>query len=183
MARTNRSTRFIRWVLLSVLCMIALSVLSAAAAVEIIPGAAGELDPQTVADVVTLFRRADQAVQARDVGGVMVLYSEHYNYHGLSKADLAKVWSDLFDEYKDLSDIHRFSKFTKVGAGSKAVIEVTCTGSLWGLSKTSGLRVPIDSWFQEIHYLSSEEGGWRLRGNVGEIPRLMPFGTSPHPLF
>ncbi len=183
MRRTDHSTNSTYRSLLPALCLLILAASPAAAAVEIIPGAAGDLDPQTVADIMTLFRRADQAVQARDVAGVMTLYSEQYNYHGLSKADVAKVWGDLFDEYKDLSDIHRFSKFTQVGSGSKAMIEVTCTGSLWGLSKTSGLRVPIDSWFQEIHYLSSEEGGWRLRGNVGETPRLMPFGTSPHPLF
>ncbi len=155
----------------------------AAASVELVPGAAGDLDPQTVNEIMTVFRQADQALQSRNVAGLMRLYSEHYNYHGLKKSDIAKVWTDVFDEYQEVSDIHRFSKFTKVGAGSKTVVEVTCSDSLWGVSKTSGLRVPIDSWFEEVHYLSLEDGVWRIRGNVGEQPRLMPFGTSPHPLF
>ena len=31
--------------------------------------------------------------------------------------------------------------------------------------------------------MTFEDGQWRIRGNVGDSPRLMPFGTSPHPLF
>ena len=26
-------------------------------------------------------------------------------------------------------------------------------------------------------------GVWRIRGNAGETPRVLPFGTAPHPLF
>jgi hypothetical protein len=76
-----------------------------------------------------------------------------------------------------------FSKIVKVGSGSNAIIEVTCTGSLSGLSKTSGLRIPIDSWYEEVHFLMLEDGAWRIRGNVGEAPWVRPFGTAPHPLF
>jgi hypothetical protein len=155
----------------------------AAATIEVTPGASGELDAQTMNEILAMFRHADRALHSRDVAALTELYSEQYNYHGLSKSDIANVWQQLFDEYRDLSDIHRLSKFEKVGSGSNVVVEVTCSGSLWGISKTSGLRVPIDSWFQEIHYLSFERGAWRIRGNVGETPRLMPFGTSPHPLF
>jgi len=61
--------------------------------------------------------------------------------------------------------------------------EVYCTGSLSGLSKTSGLRVPIDSWYEEVHYMTFEDGRWRISGNVDDQPRIMPFGTSPHLLF
>lgn len=68
-------------------------------------------------------------------------------------------------------------------SGSSTVIEVTCTGSLSGISKTSGLSVPIDNWTEEIHYLMLEDGRWRIRGNVGESPKMMPFGTAPHPWF
>jgi hypothetical protein len=54
---------------------------------------------------------------------------------------------------------------------------------LSGLSKTSGLQVPIDSWYEEVHVLTLEGGDWRIRGNAGEMPRALPFGTAPHPLF
>ena len=48
---------------------------------------------------------------------------------------MRKVWANLFDEFQDLADAHHFSRLTKVGSGSKTIIEVTCTGSLSGLSK------------------------------------------------
>jgi hypothetical protein len=54
---------------------------------------------------------------------------------------------------------------------------------LSAISKTSGLRVPIDSWYEEVHFLALEGGVWRIRGNAGETPRVLPFGTAPHPLF
>ena len=62
---------------------------------------------------------------------------------------MRKVWANLFDEFQDLADAHHFSRLTKVGSALKTIIEVTCTGSLSGLSKTGGLRVPIDSWYEE----------------------------------
>ena len=60
---------------------------------------------------------------------------------------------------------------------------IKCRGSLSDFSKTSGLRVPIDSWYEEVHVLTLEGGIWRIRGNAGEMPRVLPFGTAPHPLF
>jgi hypothetical protein len=113
----------------------------------------------------------------------MAAYSSQYNYHGLKKDDIRKVWKDLFDEYQEIASTHLLTKFTKVGSGSQAVVEVTCTGHLWARSKTSGLYVPIDSWHEEVHYLVLEGGEWRIRGNLGDSPRVLPFGTSPHPLF
>ena len=101
----------------------------------------------------------------------------------MKQADVRKIWFDLFEEYRDLSEVHFFLKIVTVGSGSNAIIEVTCTGSLSGRSKTSGLRVPIDSWYEEVHYLPLEGGVWRIRGNAGDTPRVLPFGTAPHPLF
>ena len=155
----------------------------AKAEMQLLPGAAADLDHATVNDVMNTFRQADEALRARNVDGVMALYSEQYDYHGLKKGDMRRVWINLLDEFQDLADVHHFSRLTKVGSGSKTIIEATCTGSLSGLSKTGGLRVPIDSWYEEVHYLSFENGQWRIRGNIGDSPRVMPFGTSPHPLF
>jgi len=28
-----------------------------------------------------------------------------------------------------------------------------------------------------------EGGVWRIHGSAGETPRVLPFGTAPHPLF
>ncbi|MBI3356031.1 MAG: hypothetical protein HY038_04540 [Nitrospirae bacterium] len=51
------------------------------------------------------------------------------------------------------------------------------------LSKETGKRVFLDSWFYEIHYVVYEDGAWRIRGHAGEDTRALPFGTSPHPFF
>lgn len=165
------------------LLMVTLTGSPATADMQLLPAAAADLDQATVDEVLATFRQAEQALRAGNVDGIMALYSEQYNYHGLKKADMRKVWINLFDEFRELSDTHHFSRMIRVGSGSKTIIEVTCTGSLSGLSKTGGLRVPIDSWYEEVHYMTFDDGQWRIRGNVGDSPRFMPFGTSPHPLF
>ena len=100
-----------------------------------------------------------------------------------SLSDVRNIWLDLFEKYRDLGEVHFFSKIVKVGSGSNAIIEVTGTGNLSGFSKTSGLRVPIDSRHEDVHFLTLEGGVWRIRGNTGETPRVLPFRTAPHPLF
>ena len=142
-----------------------------------------EVDSATLKAIVDTFEHAEDAIKAHDLDKVMALYSLHYNYHGLKKDDLRKIWKDLFDEYQEIASTHLFTKIAKVGSGRDAVLEVTCTGHLWARSRTSGLYVPIDSWHEEVHYLVLEDGTWRIRGNVGESPRVLPFGTAPHPLF
>ncbi|MBL8036401.1 MAG: hypothetical protein JNN16_02750 [Nitrospira sp.] len=118
-------------------------------------GSVIEVDQPTLTAVLSTFEQAEEAIKAHDLDKVMAMYSPHYNL---------------------------FTKMTMVGAGRDAVLEATCTGHLRARSKTSGLYVPIDSWYEEIHYLVREEGAWRLRGNLGESPRVLPFGTAPHPL-
>lgn len=146
-------------------------------------GSVIEVDQATLKAVLGAFEQAEEAIKAHDLDKVMGMYSSHYNYHGLKKDDIRKIWKELFDEYQEIASTHLFTKIAKVGAGRDAVLEVTCTGHLWAKSKTSGLYVPIDSWYEEIHYLVLEDGAWRLRGNLGESPRVLPFGTAPHPLF
>ena len=146
-------------------------------------GAVVEVDKATVNQILDVFHKADTAIAEENLAGIMALHAIQYNYYGLKQADIRKIWGDLFKEYRDLGGVHFFSKIVKAGSGSNAVIEVTCTGSLSGISTTSGLRVPIDSWYQEVHYLTLEGGVWRISGNAGEKPRALPFGTAPHPLF
>ncbi len=104
------------------------------AEVRLLPGAAADLDQATTSSVLKTFQQAEEALRARSVDGVMALYAEHYDYHGLHKQDMRKVWVDLLDQFQDLADVHHFSRMSKIGSGSKTIIEVTCTGSLSGLS-------------------------------------------------
>ena len=172
-----------RWMLVTVAALSLVTGTTGQATTSIPQGAVVEVDQATVNQILDVFHKADAAIAVGNLDGIMALYATQYNYHGLKQADIRKIWFDLFEEYRNLVDVHFFSKIVKVGSGSNAIIEVTCTGILSGLSKTSGLRVPIDSWHEEVHFLTLEGGVWRIRGNAGETPRVLPYGTAPRPLF
>lgn len=160
------------------------SALLVEAKTQVTPSTIQEVDPQTLKDLLATFDQAEQAMQARDLEGIMDLYSEEYLYHGLKKADIKKIWSQLFEQYKELESFHTFSVIRTVGSASKLTAEITCTGVVWGTSKVTTLRTPIDSWYEEIHYLKKENGRWRIVGNVGgESQPVLQFGVAPHPLF
>lgn len=172
-----------RWMFVVVAALSLVTGTTGQATTSLPQNAVVEVDQPTANQILDAFHKADAAIAEENLDGVMALYATQYNYHGLKKADIRKIWSDLFKEYRNLVDVHFFSKIVKVGSGSDAIIEVTCTGILSGISKTSGLRVPIDSWHEEVHFLTLEGGVWRIQGNAGETPRVLPFGTAPHPLF
>ena len=172
-----------RWILVAVAALSLVTGTTGQAATLLQTGAVVEVDQATVNQILDVFYKADAAMTVENLDGIMALHATQYNYHGLKQADVRKIWGDLFKEYRDLGGVHFFSKIVKVGSGSNAIIEVNCTGSLSGISKTSGLRVPIDSWYQEVHYLTLEGGAWRIRGNTGDRPRVLPFGKALHPLF
>lgn len=173
-----------RWMLVAVAVLLSLvTVPTGQAATLLQTGAVVDVDEATVNQVLDVFYKADAAIAREDVDGIMSLYATQYNYHGLKPADVRKIWVDLFKEYRDFGGVHFFTKVAQVGASATAILEVTCTGNLSGISKISGLRIPIDSWYEEVHYLTHEGGAWRIRGNAGDTPRVMPFGTASHPLF
>ena len=171
-----------RWILAAVAAVSLVTGTTGEAATSIPPGAIVEVDQPTVNQILDVFHKAEAAIAAGNLDGVMALYATQYNYHGLKQTNVRKIWSNLFEEYGDIGEVHFFSKIAKVGSDSDAIIEVTCTGSLSGLSKTSGLRIPIDSCYKEVHFLTLEGGLWRIHGNVGKTSRVLPFGTAPHPL-
>jgi ketosteroid isomerase-like protein len=157
---------------------------AADAKTQLLPGVIQEVDSETLKELVWTFEEAEHAMQARDVDKIMALYSDDYLYHGLKKADVRKIWKQLFDHYKELESFHTFSVVRMVGTGGKLIAEMTCSGVMWGTSKDTTLRSPVDSWYEEIHYLRKENGRWRIVGNMGgeSIP-VLQFGVAPHPLF
>ena len=151
---------------------------------QLTTGAIQEVDASTLKELLATFEQAEQAMQARDLDGIMALYADEYLYHGLKKADIRKIWLQLFDQYKELESFHTFSVVRAVGSGSRLTVEMTCTGVIWGTSKMTTLRAPVDSWYEEVHYLKKENGRWRIIGNVGgESQPVLQFGVAPHPLF
>lgn len=139
-------------------------------------------DDKTVGEILAAFNRAEEALRARDLDALMALYAQAYNYHGLRKDDLRKVWENLFAEYPRISSTHIFSRIA-AGPGKFPTAEITCTGSLWATSKETGQRVFLDSWFSEVHHLVYEDGAWRILGHAGEPSKVLQFGVTPHPFF
>ena len=156
----------------------------AEAKTQLLPGGMQDVDSETLNELLSTFEQAEKAMQARDLDGIMTLYSDDYLYHGLKKADVRRIWKQLFDNYNELESFHRFSVVHMVGTGGKLIAEMTCSGVVWGTSKETTLRSPVDSWYEEIHYLRKESGRWRIVGNMGgeSIP-VLQFGVAPHPMF
>lgn len=155
-----------------------------AAAVEIAPGAVSDADQAIFKELVAAFDRAEAAVQKADLDGLMPFYAKAYNYHGLKRSDVRRVWGEVFAHYRAISSRHVFTHLRVQQAGNVRKIFVTCTGGLYGTEVETGKPITIDSWVNEIHYLVKEEGAWRFLGNAGGAAESVPPGSAPHhPLF
>jgi ketosteroid isomerase-like protein len=142
-----------------------------------------QADDQTIKEIMSTFKRADEALRRMDLNALMDLYSEDYKHQGYTKELIRRRWEGLFQSYYDFSSTHVFSKIT-VEAGKVPKAEITCTGSLWVSSTRTGERVNIDSWFGAVHLLSYEGGAWRIRGHAEETPIMEKrYELPPHPLF
>jgi len=139
-------------------------------------------DAGTVSGILASFNRAEAALQAGNLDGLMDLYSEDYLYHGLRKRDLRTIWEELLAHHREFRSNHILSRIA-VTTTTPPEAELTCTGSLWAVSKETGEQVNIDSWYGETHYMVKESGTWRVRGHRGQVPKTRGFGAAPHPFF
>lgn len=155
-----------------------------AAAVEVAPGAVAETDRSVMNELVAAFDRAEVAVQHADLDALMLFYAKGYNYHGLKRPDVRRVWREVFTHYAQVMSKHVFTELrvVKSGAGWKAF--VSCTGGLYGTEKETGKSITIDNWVREVHSLVKEKDGWKFLGNVGGASPAAPPASAPHhPLF
>ena len=140
---------------------------------------------RTVDEIISMFQHAEDAIEQGNLEGTMSFYAHHYRHTNFNPVTLRPVWRDIFRDYHDLSISHVFSRIVVHADTNPPTAEVTCTGSLWGTSQTTGGRTNIDSWVDDVHYLVYEQGGWRTQGHQWEF--LMEKDTRaarpPHPLF
>jgi len=155
-----------------------------AAAVEFAPGVGADADQPVIKELVAAFNEAEAAVKKADLDALMKFYARTYNYHGLKRSDVRRVWEEVFLHYRDISSSHVFTELKLVQADRAGKAYVTCTGRLYGTEKQTGKPITIDSWAREVHYLIKEEGAWRFLGNAGGAPPSPPPASAPHhPLF
>jgi len=114
----------------------------------------------------------------------MEFYAKSYNYHGLKRADVRRVWGEVFAHYGHIHSTHVFTNLTVTKSGNGQKASVTCTGGLYGTDHRSGKPITIDSWVGETHFLVHEQGRWRFLGNAGDSLPPAPAASAPHhPLF
>ena len=155
-----------------------------AAAVEIAPTALVTFDQQVLKELVAAFDQAEIAVQQANLEALMLFYGRDYNYHGLKRPDVRRVWAEVFSHYGHVRSRHVFSDLKIVQEGSRKQAFVTCTGGLYGADKDSGTPITIDSWVGEVHSLVKENDRWKFQGNVrGTSPSVSPTSAPHHPLF
>ncbi len=155
--------------------------LSALAETKIGKDAVINANDKTTKEILAAFDRAEEALRGGNLDAVMAIYSKDFQYQGLKKDDLKRIWTTLFSRHHRLASHHIFSKIVVVN-GKVPTAEVTCTGGLWATADATGERVRIDSWFEEVHRLVYEDGAWRILGHAGEGPNALNFGTA-HPFF
>lgn len=155
-----------------------------AAAVEFAPGVGADADQPVIKELVAAFNEAEEAVKKTDLDALMKFYATTYNYHGLKRSDVRRVWEEVFLHYRDISSSHVFTALRLGQADGARKAYVTCTGGLHGTEKQTGKPITIDSWVREVHYLVKEGGAWRFLGNAGGAADHVPAGSAPHhPLF
>lgn len=155
-----------------------------AAAVEFAPGVGADADQPVIKELVVAFNEAEAAVKKADLDALMKFYATTYNYHGLQRSDVRRVWEEVFLHYRDISSSHVFTELKLIQADGVRKAYATCTGGLHGTEKQTGKPITIDSWAREVHYLVKEEGAWRFLGNArGTSPSTTPASAPHHPLF
>jgi len=155
-----------------------------AAAVEFAPGVGADANQPVIKELEAAFSEAEAAVKKADLDALMKFYATTYNYHGLKRSDVRRVWEEVFLHYRDISSSHVFTELKLVQADGIRKAYLTCTGGLYGTEKQTGKSITIDSWVREVHYLVKEEGAWRFLGNAGGASLSAPPASAPHhPLF
>ena len=163
-----------------------LSILGASApasgALRIDAGADLHADAETVRHIEEVFNRAEDAIREKDLDTLMTVYSEHYRYQDLTKADMRTIWQGFFEHSDRIATLHSFSRIL-VTPGTPPTADLTCTGALWATGDQTDQRVNLSSWAGDIHHLSYEEGAWKILGQGRNAPTRPEFRQAPPPLF
>ena len=141
-----------------------------------------QANQKEVTAIRAAFDKAEKALKEQDLENLMAIYSKDYEYHGLRKSNLRDLWKDLFSKYRRIASHHIFSKIAVTVEGKAPKASITCTGGLWATAESTGERIIIDSWFEEVHRLVYENGAWRILGHDGEDHQAMQNGAA-HPYF
>ena len=137
--------------------------------------------PEEVKELMTTFEKMDKAIQSKNLDGLMNSYSKNYAHLGTDREEIRKIWTRLFQDYKELIIGHTFNRIHI--DRSKRMAHLVCTGLIFGINTHTGKKERIDSWLEEVHYLIYEGGEWKILGHDVESIEPGQFGAAFHPLF
>ncbi len=177
-----RRPELIAGLLLGIPLSILVASMPASGSLRIDTGADLQADTETVRHIEGVFNRAEDAMGAKDLDALMDVYSEHYRYQDLTKADIRNIWKSFFEHYDRIHSLHAFSRIMMT-PGNSPTADITCTGALWATVDQTDQRVNLSSWAGDIHHLIYEHGEWRVLGQGRNAPDRPEFGQAPPPLF
>ncbi len=146
-----------------------------AAAVEFAPGVGADANQPVIKELEAAFSEAEAAVKKADLDALMKFYATTYNYHGLKRSDVRRVWEEVFLHYRDISSSHVFTELKLVQADGIRKAYVTCTGGLYGTEKQTGKSITIDSWVARGALPRQRGRGLAIPWQCG---RGIPFGST-----
>jgi hypothetical protein len=142
-----------------------------------------EADEKIADEISASFKQAEEALRRGDLEGVLAFYAKGYTHKGFNAVTIGSTWKDLLQKNRELSITLVFERISIEAGSSPPKAQVICTGSLWGVSRVTGRRHHIESWFDEVYHLVYENGRWRTQGRAWEV--LMEKETRsarpPHP--
>lgn len=147
------------------------------------PAAKQQLGEETYNEVMMFFHEAEKAIKAKDLAGLMALYSDNYGDGVHDKKSAEQIWRRIFSTFDSMSTQHNL-KLGKVAADKNMVV-FQCSGLLMGTPdpKTKKGLITIDNWANQDHVLVKEGGKWKLIGTYGPERKRLWFDKPMHPLF
>lgn len=145
-----------------------------------------QLGEQTFNELMEFFHEAEKAIETKDVGTLMGLYSDSYTDGEHDKKSAEEIWKRIFATFDMMATRHNM-RLVKM-AKDKNMVIFRCSGLLLGVPnpntkmKQKGLST-IDNWAQQDHILVKEAGKWKLIGTYGMERKRLWFDKPMHPLF
>lgn len=148
--------------------------------VKMDPASKKELGEKTFGEVLDFFKEAERAIETKNTEKLMALYSNNYANGVHDKKSARKIWERIFATFDKMATRHNMKI---VMSSSEDIIIIQCTGLLTGTPKGEKYPATIDSWNNQNHVISKENGRWKLLGASGLERKRLWFDNPMHPLF
>ncbi len=148
---------------------------------KIDPADKQEVGEKTFNEVKAFFDEAEEAIETRNLEGLMSLYSDNYSDGEHDKKSAQQIWRRIFGTFDRMATHHNM-RFVNTSTENDFAI-LRCSGLLLGKPEGEIRPITIDNWNEQDHVLVKEDGKWRLIGSFGRERKRLWFDKPMHPLF